>query len=160
MQPRLLTTLSSFSPIARQQKPFLPLQKRWASQEATDAEGNEKALDGEYSTPKSADVEDHQAVASAIESAADTVSYDSAAAVESLDASAGVAQEGLAENTAVASQITETTGLYAPKPPSKNLYVGNLFFDTQPANLKGLFEGCGKINSVVIVKDARGLSRG
>ena len=126
----------------------------------TDAEGNENALDGEDSTPKTADAEDHQAVASAIGSAADTVSYDSAAAAESLDASAGAAQEVVAENEAISPLIAGPTGLYAPKPPSKNLYVGNLFFDTQPANLRGLFEGCGKINSVTIVKDARGLSRG
>ena len=44
--------------------------------------------------------------------------------------------------------------------PSKNLYVGNLFFDVTSDHLRKEMERFGTITSVRIVMDNRGLSKG
>ncbi|KAL8946102.1 MAG: hypothetical protein Q9222_007457 [Ikaeria aurantiellina] len=45
-------------------------------------------------------------------------------------------------------------------PPSKSVYVGNLFFDMREEDLRQEFEKCGTIESIKIIMDNRGLSKG
>ncbi|KAL8768559.1 MAG: hypothetical protein Q9209_005244 [Squamulea sp. 1 TL-2023] len=45
-------------------------------------------------------------------------------------------------------------------PPSKSIYVGNLFFDVREDDLRKKFEECGTIENVKLIMDNRGLSKG
>ncbi|KAL8736528.1 MAG: hypothetical protein Q9181_002399 [Wetmoreana brouardii] len=45
-------------------------------------------------------------------------------------------------------------------PPSASIYVGNLFFDVKEEDLRKQFEKCGPIESIKIILDNRGLSKG
>ncbi|KAL8685187.1 MAG: hypothetical protein Q9218_007915 [Villophora microphyllina] len=48
-----------------------------------------------------------------------------------------------------------------PQPtPQPNVYVGNLFFDVKSEDLRKEFEKCGPIESVKLIMDNRGLSKG
>ena len=71
--------------------------------------------------------------------------------------------------TGAAQSLSEAAGFDAPssmtardptEPTSNTVYVGNLFFDVQDQDLKSEFERAGPVNSVRIIKDARGLSKG
>ena len=44
--------------------------------------------------------------------------------------------------------------------PSSSVYIGNLFFDVREDDLRKKFEGCGTIESVKLIMDNRGLSKG
>ncbi|CAL8584368.1 hypothetical protein XPA_009970 [Xanthoria parietina] len=44
--------------------------------------------------------------------------------------------------------------------PSSSVYIGNLFFDVREEDLRKKFEGCGTIESVKLIMDNRGLSKG
>ena len=140
-------------------KSCLSLQRRFASEDVTQAEpeadGATEAQHGENSIasssveedtsiPKSADQENHSTVASAISSAAETASTKASDMVGSVtEAAAGASR------------------YFAPEGnPGTNIYVGNLFFDVTEDTLKRDFAQFGQINSIKIIVDGRGLSKG
>jgi nucleolin len=47
-----------------------------------------------------------------------------------------------------------------PAPPGKTLYIGNLYYDVTSEQLTKVFSRFGEVESVKIVYDNRGLSRG
>ena len=135
----------------------MQLQRRFASEEVTDAEpeadGSTEAEHGENSiaqsqdtssAPESADQENHSTVASAVASAAQTASSTVSNAVESVASTVGLnAERGPGEIS-----------------PSSTIYVGNLFFDVTEEVIMRDFAQFGSINSVRIILDSRGLSKG
>ena len=108
----------------------------------------------------SSDAEDHSAVTSAINSASETVSQKVSDAAESLTASAGVVRESLGGATASAASGLGFDSNEKDIVQSKTVYVGNLFFDVEPEDLKREFEKAGSVEGTKIIKDHRGLSKG
>lgn len=47
-----------------------------------------------------------------------------------------------------------------PAPPNNTVYVGNLYYEVSPDQLKRVFSRFGEVEAVKIVYDNRGLSRG
>ena len=163
---------------------IIPLQRRYASGEITQAEpeanGATEAEHGENSiassiendTPRSPDPEDHSTIASSISSAADTVSTKASDIAGSVSAAAENARESVADATQAASDYAgsarkvmgrplSTDGpRRTPAPPSATLYVGNLYFDVTQDQLREQFEEVGAVANCKIVYDSRGLSKG
>ena len=163
-RPRSITTLSpSIFRIASLGSKVSPLQKRWASEEVTQAEpeadGAAEAQHGENSianaseaeAPTSADHHDQSTVAEAVKSAAHTASDRASAATESI---------GSAARTAT-SFMTGGERSSRPEPVASNsVYVGNLFFDVTAEDLRQEFAKAGGVENVKIIYDQRGLSKG
>lgn len=108
-------------------------------------------------TSESAAQEDDGAVTSAISSAADSVATGAsrvrervADAASAVGASAGVAS-AIAGTDSSRSHNVESAHI---------LYVGNLFFDVTEDALKREMERFGAVNTIKIVHDGRGLSKG
>ncbi|KAI9781696.1 MAG: hypothetical protein M1816_002220 [Peltula sp. TS41687] len=75
-------------------------------------------------------------------------------------------QEGIAETTGTtesnppASDQPAARSPFRSFPPSKTVYVGNLFFSVGEQDLEKEMSRMGKVESVRIIYDARGLSKG
>ena len=84
------------------------------------------------------------------------------AQAEPTDASATVGVDALEEVAKVAE--TKDQKLRARRendtPPNNTLYIGNLYYEVTADQLKRVFSRFGEIDSVKIVYDNRGLSRG
>ena len=159
IKSRSISSLQPSVPRCTLPKSCLSFQRRFASEDVTQAEpeadGATEAQHGENSIasssveedasiPKSADEENHSTVASAISSAAETASTKASDMVESVtEAAAGASRYFKPEGT-----------------PGTNVYVGNLFFDVTEDTLKRDFAHFGQINSCRIIIDGRGLSKG
>ena len=54
----------------------------------------------------------------------------------------------------------QATASFSTPPPSNNVYVGNLFYDTTSEGLRKQFEKYGIVQRATIIHDTRGLSKG
>lgn len=179
-KPRSITTLPSNSIFQRNHPLYVsPFQKRFASEEVAQAEpeadGATEAQHGKNSIASStnaessesiteeriqpASEEEHSAVASALSSAKNTLSNTASRAAET---ARGYATEAASAAGVGAATTEAMLGRTVGEDSSEGhtLYVGNLFFDVTEDVLKKEFEKFGTINSVRIVMDGRGLSKG
>ena len=172
-----------------QKATFFPLQRRYATDEAAtqaepEADGATEAQHGENSIAASADADadantpepatqhEEAAAQSTIESATESARDQASSAGSQVGDAARTATEtvkGAAESLAAAagfgpgpSQAGSRTEGSEGKDgePSKNVYVGNLFFDVRTDDLKREFSSAGEIVNAKIITDQRGLSKG
>ena len=182
---RPLTTLTV--PVLRpgvSRAAFLPIQRRFASEEAatqseTEADGATEAQHGDNSTAaSSSDVDaskstsqpEETTATSTIQSAADTASNQASAAAQQVGDAAQSASESVTGAAAsVGQSLSQAAGFANSERESsessvgevsKTVYVGNLFFDVRSEDLKKEFERAGPVVDVKIIMDARGLSKG
>ncbi|MCJ1433012.1 hypothetical protein MMC27_002371 [Xylographa pallens] len=187
IKPRSITTLSA-STLRKRYPSYTPaFQKRFASEEVTQAEpeadGATEAQHGEnsiasatdpdqsastnYEQPiQPADQEDQSIVASALSSSNETVSNTASRAAEAAATStetirgyAADAASAVGVGAATAQAIAGRRGGEGSD-PAHTLYVGNLFFDITEDTLKKEFQKFGEVNMVRIIYDGRGLSKG
>ena len=109
----------------------------------------ELELDETDHVPTSADHENHSSVAAAVSSAAETVST-----------KASEATEAAAQFVTGSSDDRQPRSTQSRQDPSGSLYIGNLFFDVTEEALRKEMDRFGPIESVKIVVDGRGLSKG
>ncbi len=164
----------------------MPTQRRWASEEITQAEpeadGATEAQHGDNSIAKSASGQAEEAVENATEStnervteaAPETVTETASSVGESVSNAARSAADSVkstAESLGAAAGFgsraednSDNARLAASRPPdgetSATVYVGNLFFDVRGEDLKKEFERAGTVVSTKIIMDQRGLSKG
>ncbi|KAL9613012.1 MAG: hypothetical protein Q9204_008924, partial [Flavoplaca sp. TL-2023a] len=103
----------------------------------------------------SAQGQDHSTVGYLAESAADKVKE---SASNAFDAIAGSSASSEPSRGAFGGSSARRANFDTP--PSTNVYVGNLFFDVREDDLRKKFEECGTIESVKLIMDNRGLSKG
>ncbi|KAK5256845.1 hypothetical protein LTR16_002256, partial [Cryomyces antarcticus] len=113
-------------------------------------------------------------VASAIESATETVKEKASEAAEAMSRGSQGMRESFGEAAGSAAAATGMRGSYSQgreregfgqqsrpvPPPSKILYVGNLYFEVREDVLKREFQRFGNVANCRIVYDNRGLSKG
>lgn len=187
---RPLSTLSAFNSRHVVSRTISsPLQRRWASEDATQSEPvadrETEAQHGDNSIAKSSEAsksEDFPIESSdAGDSASVTEAVTSAANPATYKAAEGAAESGGAGNSAT-YHVTEATAAQAASTAASNitgaplnetssgtrpqkevtpcLYVGNLFFDVKEPDLKREFSKAGNVLSTKIIYDQRGLSKG
>lgn len=156
MQPRSITTLtpSAFRP-RQQQWSIASFQRRFASDEVSKTDSAEaaaaEASENFAQTAAEAPVEDNLTPAQ------------QEAQAEPTDKSATVGADAL---EAAATKPSQTSPRGKRERTSKNiephnvLYIGNLYYEVTPDQLKRVFSRFGDIESIKIVYDNRGLSRG
>ena len=82
---------------------------------------------------------------------------------EPTDAAATVGSDALAAAERTASQYDRRQGTYrndTPAGPNPTLYIGNLYYEVTTDQIKRVFSRFGELDSVKIIYDNRGLSRG
>ncbi|KAI9847338.1 MAG: hypothetical protein M1830_007393, partial [Pleopsidium flavum] len=162
--------------------------KRLASDDVTtaepEAEGATPAESSSHSIAASSnpehasvDEDERSTIAAAVSSVSDTVSAQASNAADSVAQSTGSVRESI---TGTAEAFAAGAGLRSPQrdqdqrggafreggrgppqaPASKSLYVGNLYFDVTEEDLKKEMERFGTVQSVKIIYDGRGLSKG
>ncbi|KAL9114003.1 MAG: hypothetical protein Q9187_007527, partial [Circinaria calcarea] len=119
------------------------------------------------SAQETLDSADHesQSVASAISSAAGTVSNKVSEATETAAQAVGASTDYMKRSAAnaahaagVGSSSDEVDGKTSTTP--KTVYVGNLFFDVSEDSIRQAMQRFGTVNNVKIIYDGRGLSKG
>ena len=126
--------------------------------------------------PASADQEDSSTIASAISSVKETVSTQASHAAESISGSAESAKRMVGDAAATAglgfaerdqqSYRSRSPQQYGrgstsrSNDPSNALYIGNLYFDVTEDDLRREMERFGTVQSIKIIYDGRGLSKG
>ncbi|KAL8883814.1 MAG: hypothetical protein Q9215_007999 [Flavoplaca cf. flavocitrina] len=103
----------------------------------------------------SAQGQDHSTVGELAESAADKVKE---SASNAFDTIAGTSASSEPSRGTFGGSSARQANFDTP--PSTNIYVGNLFFDVREDDLRKKFEECGTIESVKLIMDNRGLSKG
>ncbi|EUC37389.1 hypothetical protein COCCADRAFT_33304 [Bipolaris zeicola 26-R-13] len=153
VQPRSITTLipSAFRP-RQQQWSIASFQRRFASDEVTKTDSAEaaaaEASENFAQTAAEAPVEDNLTPAQQ-EAQAEPTDKSATVGIDALEAAAAQpSPRGKRERT---SKNIE---------PHNVLYIGNLYYEVTPDQLKRVFSRFGDIESVKIVYDNRGLSRG
>ncbi|ORY05720.1 hypothetical protein BCR34DRAFT_543805 [Clohesyomyces aquaticus] len=158
-KPRSITTRAPFAFRSAQQPWSTSLfQRRFASDEATKAEEEAKAE--QLSSSRSASEGSSESFAQTVTGspADDTVTpAPEAPQAEPTDAEATVGINAL-EGAVKQSSKNETRG--NPANPVKTVYVGNLYYEVTQDQLQRVFSRFGPVDSVKIVYDNRGLSRG
>ena len=187
VKPRTITTLSALTLRTRYPSYTAAFQKRFASDEVTQAEpeadGATEAQHGENSIASAtepdepvttdseqpiqpADQEDQSVIASALSSSTEAVSNTASRAAEAAAASTQTIRGHAADAASAAGVGAGTAQAIAGSSsgegasPSHTLYVGNLFFDVTEDALKKEFQKFGNVNMVRIIYDGRGLSKG
>lgn len=97
------------------------------------------------------------------ESIADSEVADAATMTDSIKSRASKAAGSFANTTrrlGRGGQKGEWQDRQGPVEPSKILYVGNLYFDLAPEQLKTAFEPFGTVTNHKIVTDSSGMSKG
>ena len=141
------------------------MQRRFASEDVARSE-SEAERTATSDAPKSADEDEHSTIASAISSTTQNVTARAYDAAESVVESMGSARDTVtdaAQAAAGSGGLGFSRGPDSSDPapvPSKNLYVGNLFFDVTAEDLKKEMERFGTVTDIRIVMDNRGLSKG
>ena len=128
-------------------------QRRWASDEAEDKE----TPPIEKTEPAPEEVEENleQTGSTTAETSEAQNVVDSAASVASEAASDAV--EAVKET---AEDLTSTQTPASEDEAKSTVYVGNLFFDVNDHDLQTEFSRFGEVESVNIIRDGRGLSKG
>ena len=170
--------IQSTSRLAAQRSSFIPLQRRFASDEAA-ATQSELEADGaaepQYNDTSAtaaaeADIVVDEPLKTEKEAAAETpaaaegssggIVSEAAASVAGTAAAVGETLSGAAGFNRSDASSSGLRGSGEAVEPTKNVYVGNLFFDVGPEDLKREFEQAGPVVDSKIVKDTRGLSKG
>lgn len=154
-QPRSINTLTSSALRLRQQQwSIASFQRRFASDEASKTESAEAAAavasENFAQTAAEAPIEENLTPAQQHVQAEPT-NESATVGLSALDAAAA------APKTSSRPQ-RERSG--TPAEPNKVLYVGNLYYEVTPEQLKRVFSRFGDVDSIKIVYDNRGLSRG
>ena len=169
---RPITTLTRLNLRLHATRPLTsPLQRRWASEELTQSEPSAdretEAQYGENSIAKSSEESTSEVTAAEPSSESGSPSVTEAvksAANDTKDKAAEAAREAVGAASNAASSLTgspsEARQEVAEKEVTRTLYVGNLFFDVDPAALEKEFSKAGKVMHVKIIQDQRGLSKG
>ena len=144
-QSRPITSFaSSISRPKNSPAAFVKFQRRFASEEATQAEpeadGAKEAQHGESQEPEYSQY------------SPSTSAYDSL--VEKVSDKASQVAEYARDS------VSQAVGLRPPAPANPTVFVGNIFFDTEQEDLRKEFEAAGPVDRVKIVRDVRGLSKG
>ncbi|KAI9784191.1 MAG: hypothetical protein M1835_003643 [Candelina submexicana] len=165
-QPRSLTTCTNSILRNKEQSLLLGLQRRFASD---DVESREQKVDQDLETghtsstppPTSADQDDHSTVASAISSATSSAASKVSSAAEKVGEYAESARDSVADHAQeTVAYKGSRSQLGRNTEPTKNIYVGNLFFDVTEDDLRKEAERIGVVNNLRIIYDGRGLSKG
>ena len=187
VKPRSITTLSA-SALRKRCPPYTSVfQKRFASEEVTQAEpeadGATEAQHGENSIASAtepdqstttsseqptqpADQDDQSIFASTLSSSTETVSNTASRAAEAAAASAQTIRGYAADAASAAGVGASAAEAIAGRSGGEGgaqahtLYVGNLFFDVTEDTLKKEFQRFGVVSMVRIIYDGRGLSKG
>ncbi|MCJ1280875.1 hypothetical protein MMC26_000192 [Xylographa opegraphella] len=178
--PRSITTISASTLLNKYPSYTWAFQKRFASEEVTQAEpeadGATEAQHGRNSIASATtgseppiqptEQEDQSAIAYALSSSTETVSNTVANAAETTATSTETIR-GYAADAASAAGVGAATaqaiaggGSGQEAASTHTLYVGNLFFDITEDALKQEFQRFGTVNMVRIIYDGRGLSKG
>ena len=187
VKPRSITTLSASTLRKRYPSYTSAFQKRFASEEVTQAEpeadGATEAQHGENSIASAtepdrsgtssseqpiqpADQEDQSIIASALSSSTETVSNTASRAAEAAATSTETIRGYAADAASVVGVGAATAQAIAGRRSGESgaqthtLYVGNLFFDITEDTLKKEFQKFGNVTMVRIIYDGRGLSKG
>ncbi|KAL8895439.1 MAG: hypothetical protein Q9192_003632 [Flavoplaca navasiana] len=176
------TVLPSTTRIPLQRSSAFQLQRRFASSEdqtqsepvadgaqaqhgdnsiAASSKDNESGTsaqegqEGQQGRGSSAQGQDHSTVGELAESAADKVKESASSAFDTIAGSSASSEPS--RGTFGGSSARQAN---FDTPPSPSVYVGNLFFDVREDDLRKKFEECGTIESVKLIMDNRGLSKG
>ena len=191
IKSRSITRLAA--PISRvntQRTTLLPLQRRWASEEAATQQEPEadRAREAQHGRKRkshifadtNANIKDlanqsNEATASStLETATDSAREHASAAANRVSDAAQSATETV---TGAAQSLGAAAGFGSPRnpenpggqrgnapaldgEPSTTVYVGNLYFDVRSEDLRKEFERAGPIEEAKVVMDHRGLSKG
>lgn len=140
------------------------MQRRFASEDVSRSEAEAEAEKSATSdAPKSADENEDSTIASAISSTTDDVTSRASDAAESVAQAMGSARDTVTDAAGAAAGsvgLGFSRGATSNAPPSKSLYVGNLFFDVTVEDLKKEFQRFGTVNDIRVIVDNRGLSKG
>ncbi|CAO1606441.1 hypothetical protein XANCAGTX0491_009940 [Xanthoria calcicola] len=163
--------LPSTTRVSVQRSSAFQLQRRFASQDQTQSEpvadgaqgqhgdnsiaasskgGNQSEDPFQGGRGASSRGQEHSTIGELAESAAGRVKETASNAFETIAGGSG-ASRGMSAGYG-AKQYDAT--------PSSSVYIGNLFFDVREDDLRKKFEGCGTIESVKLIMDNRGLSKG
>jgi nucleolin len=175
---RTITTLTT-SPFRRNTSRYLfPVQRRFASEEATRVEesGVEHASEAQpEATNEASASEEHHAssseqttATSAVSSATESLVRNASEATNTVAEAAQTVREYAADAASTVGASAGVTsaiagsgqGLQQQAQPKTELYVGNLFFDVSEEALRREMERFGPLKSVRIIYDPRGLSKG
>ncbi|KAH8732895.1 hypothetical protein GQ44DRAFT_696630 [Phaeosphaeriaceae sp. PMI808] len=143
-RPRSITTFSPSAFRPQQQKWSIAFQRRFASDETTKTEENFAQ------TAAEAPMEDGLTPAPQAEQSepieAGSTNAEATVGVDALDAASQAKPKSRRRDDDV--------------PPSKTVYVGNLYYEVTADQLKKVFSRFGEVSGVKLVYDNRGLSRG
>lgn len=149
MKPRSISSITPIALRARKQSwTVTAFQRRFLSDEPTKAEKVE-AEQGFAQTAAEAPVEENLTPAQEDAQAEPT---DAKSTVDMEEYSQDVQGDAPAQKPWVKRA--------QDKPPNNTLYVGNLYYEVSAEQLKRVFSRFGKVESVRIIYDNRGLSRG
>lgn len=170
LRSRSITSRSSIHCRSSVSTSVLPhLQRRFASEAAqiqaeSEADGASEARDGDGSITASS------------ETAAEKQTVDEPSTEQEPPYSIGETISSAAENTAEAikDKVTNAVSGSVPAPEAQQfgssqassdegndtVYVGNLFFDVREDEIRKEFETIGRVTSVKLIYDNRGLSKG
>lgn len=167
---RQLSTLRPVSSNLPLQKPALYRSfhncRRWLAEDDLNKESPAEAQGGETVTAEpetQAGIKEESVAASDVIDAKSSTTSSSAAetAKDALSSAAETVQNAASSAAATAqSHFSSSNGLRSQSPPSKILYVGNLFFEVTSANLEAEFARYGEVTNSRVVSDNRGMSKG
>ncbi|KAF2109542.1 RNA binding domain-containing protein [Lophiotrema nucula] len=156
-KPRTFTSVTSIARTRQQNKwPVSLFQKRFFTDEAK--EKSETSVEGDSFAQTAAEAPVDEDVTPIEEAAAEATPE--APQAEPTDAEESVGIDAL---QAAADGKTEPATEKRPgasNPPNKTVYVGNLYYEVAEDQLKRVFGRFGPIESVKVIYDNRGLSRG
>ncbi|MCJ1379749.1 hypothetical protein MMC17_002852 [Xylographa soralifera] len=187
VKPRSITTLSASTLRKRYPSYISAFQKRFASEDVTQAEpeadGATEAQHGKNSIASATepdqsattsseqliqpvDQEDQSTIASALSSSTEAVSNTASSAAEAAATSTQTVRDYAADAASAVGVGAATAQAIAGRSSGEGaaqahtLYVGNLFFDVTEDTLKREFQKYGDVNMVRVIYDGRGLSKG
>ncbi|KAF2132956.1 RNA-binding domain-containing protein [Dothidotthia symphoricarpi CBS 119687] len=151
-QPRSIATFTPAAFRTRQQQwSIAAFQKRFASDDASQAAASD-APENFAQTATEAPVEENLTPAQAAVQAEPT-DASATIGIDALDAAAKAADSPRSDQRRSRERTT-------PAEPNTMLYIGNLYYEVTTDQLKRVFSRFGEIESVKLVYDNRGLSRG
>lgn len=153
---------------------FWPLQRRFAHDETAQAEpgangfekaqrGNESIFEASHTEAQKhdwADLSDSTNHSSEAESSTGASTGEASGVAGSAAAAAPGSAGEYFEDTAGFSSSNPQISREGFAPPSRSIYVGNLYFDVTEAQLEAEFGKAGNIDKMNIVRDGRGFSKG
>ncbi|KAL5113311.1 hypothetical protein ACEQ8H_008824 [Pleosporales sp. CAS-2024a] len=166
-QPRSIATFSPSTLRTHKQHWPITFQKRFASDDASNTDAVQAAA-GDASETEAVQTAAGDASESFAQTAAEAPLEDGLTPAQQdaqaapTDAEATITPDALSEveRTAASAQARPGLNRENDTPPHNTLYVGNLYYEVTSEQLKTVFSRFGELESVRIVYDNRGLSRG